>query len=71
MPAPSIEGRRFRDVTDDRSGDVGPETIFEYHQDGDIVWARYVGGSINTRVPGGHASRGYPELPILPSHDGR
>ena len=46
MTAPNLEGRRFRDVTDDHAGDVGANTIFEYHQDGDIVWARYAGGSI-------------------------
>jgi len=46
MPAPSLEGRRFRDVTDDHAGDVGADTIFDYHQDGEIVWARYAGGSI-------------------------
>ena len=46
MTAPNLEGRRFRDVTDDHAGDVGADTIFDYHQDGDIVWARYVGGSI-------------------------
>lgn len=46
MAAPSLNGRRFRDVTDERAGDVGANTIFEYHQDGEIVWARYSGGSI-------------------------
>ena len=29
-----------------RGGEVGAETVFEYHQDGDLVWARYTGGSI-------------------------
>jgi len=46
MPAPSLEGRRFRDVTDDHAGDVGTDTVFDYHQDGEIVWAPYAGGSI-------------------------
>jgi hypothetical protein len=46
MTAPSLDGRRFRDVTGDRSGDVGADTVFEYHQDGDVVWARYFGGCI-------------------------
>ena len=46
MAAPSLDGRRFRDVTDDRTGDVGADTIFDYHQDGEVVWARYSGGRI-------------------------
>ena len=46
MTAPSLDGRRFRDVTVNRSGDVGTDTIFEYHQDGQVVWARYAGGDV-------------------------
>ena len=46
MTAPSLDGRRFADVTGDRTGDAGADTVFEYHQDGDVVWARYSGGSI-------------------------
>lgn len=46
MTAPSLDGRRFQDVTNRRAGDVGANTTFEYHQDGELVWARYSGGSI-------------------------
>lgn len=46
MSAPDLEGRRFRDMTDEHSGDVGADTVFEYHQDGELIWARYLGGSI-------------------------
>ena len=46
MPLPSLEGRVFADVTDEHAGDVGGDTRFEYHQDGDLVWARYHGGSV-------------------------
>lgn len=28
------------------SGDVGPDTRFRYHQDGDVVWATYGGGRV-------------------------
>ncbi len=28
------------------SGDVGPDTLFRYHQDGDVVWATYGGGRV-------------------------
>ena len=45
--APSLDGRTFIDVTGHRSGDVGDETRFEYHEvSDDVVWARYSGGAI-------------------------
>ena len=40
------EGRRFRSVANSRGGDVGAETTFDYHQEGDVVWATYAGGAI-------------------------
>ncbi|MGY0232569.1 hypothetical protein [Longispora urticae] len=41
-----LDGRVFRAVADVVGGDVGTDTVFEYHQDGDLVWASYSGGSI-------------------------
>lgn len=38
--------RRFRSIENSATGEVGAETIFTYHQSGDIVWAEYSGGSI-------------------------
>lgn len=47
MAARSLEGRRFRDVTPAHEGDVGDDTVFEYHEDGDgTIWARYQGGTV-------------------------
>ena len=46
MTATSLDGRRFSDVTDAPGGDVGADTIFEYHQIDDMVWARYAGGAV-------------------------
>jgi hypothetical protein len=43
---PSLDGRRFVDATVDHAGDVGADTRFEYHEEGDVVWARYLGGVI-------------------------
>jgi hypothetical protein len=40
------EGRIFRSISNSRFGEVGEETIFHYHQDQDIVWGEYSGGSI-------------------------
>lgn len=34
MTAPSLDGRRFRDVSEEPNGHVGTGTVFEYHQDG-------------------------------------
>lgn len=40
------EGRVFRSVANSEGGDVGGETTFHYHQEGDTVWATYSGGAI-------------------------
>lgn len=42
----SLDGRVLVDVTNDPVGDVGSNTRFEYHQDGDLIWARYSGGAV-------------------------
>lgn len=42
----SYDDRRFRSVANSETGEVGAETIFHYHQDGDVVWAEYSGGEI-------------------------
>jgi hypothetical protein len=43
----SLDGRRLRDVTADPAGDVGRETVFEYHEEpGGMVWARYEGAMV-------------------------
>lgn len=47
MAAPSLDGRRFRDATPAPVGDVGGDTVFEYHEEpGGTVWARYQGGAV-------------------------
>lgn len=43
---PSLGGRRFMPVAVGGDGEVGDGTVFEYHQDGDLVWACYSGGRI-------------------------
>jgi hypothetical protein len=43
---PSLDGRRFRSSAHVPSGDVGPATVFDYRQDGDVVHASYSGGDI-------------------------
>ncbi len=50
--APSVEygGRRFRSVENAASGEVGPETVFKYRQDGDVVRATYEGGGVRSGV---------------------
>jgi len=42
----SYDKRKFISATNSASGDVGAETVFHYHQDGEIVWAEYAGGNI-------------------------
>jgi len=40
------EGRTFASVANTANGDVGSETIFHYHQEGELVWADYAGGAV-------------------------
>ena len=41
-----LEGKVFRSVSNTANGEVGTETLFYYHQDGNRVWAEYRGGII-------------------------
>ncbi len=45
-PRISYDGRTFRAVSNSATGQVGGETSFHYHQQGDVVWAEYAGGQI-------------------------
>ena len=57
-PAPDVrkdspvgyDGRRFRSVENSETGEVGPETVFSYGQDGDVVSATYGGGGVRSGV---------------------
>src|SRR5262245_18718482 len=46
MPFPSLEGRRYRGAVTSATGEVGEETLFEYHERDGVVWARYEGGAV-------------------------
>ena len=41
-----LDGRRFRAISNSSSGDSDGDTVFEYHQDGAVVWATYAGGGV-------------------------
>lgn len=46
-PPPAQAGDATAAVVEtERSGDVGPDTRFRYHQAGDVVWATYGGGRV-------------------------
>ncbi len=45
-PTISYDGRRFRAIQNSPTGEVGEETVFEYHQEGHVVWATYRGGAV-------------------------
>jgi hypothetical protein len=40
------DGRLFRSVANTPNGEVNADTLFEYHQSDDLVWATYHGGEI-------------------------
>ena len=42
----NYDGRTFRSIENTDNGEVSGETVFHYHQKGDLVWAEYSGGSI-------------------------
>src|SRR5262245_25924380 len=46
MAEESLDVRRFRAVSQVDGGDVGTDTIFEYHRDTDLAWAQYAGGVV-------------------------
>lgn len=50
MSTISYDNRKFRSVENTANGEVSGDTLFQYHQDGDIVWATYKGGSVHFGV---------------------
>lgn len=42
----NYDGRRFRSTENASTGEVSAETLFHYHQEGDVVWGTYSGGAI-------------------------
>src|SRR5688500_5297690 len=46
MMSINYNDKRFRSIRNSGSGEVGADTIFHYHQHGNIVTAEYSGGDI-------------------------
>jgi hypothetical protein len=46
MGAITVEGRTFRGLHNVTHGEVSAETVFRYHQRGDVIWATYEGGEV-------------------------
>jgi hypothetical protein len=42
----NFDGRRFRACENSATGEVSQATLFDYHQDGNVVWGSYAGGGI-------------------------
>ena len=42
----SLDGRFFTAIENSESGEVSSETVFSYHQKGNVIWAEYSGGSV-------------------------
>lgn len=42
----NLEGKISASISNAENGEVNDETLFHYHQEGDIVWAEYEGGPI-------------------------
>lgn len=46
MKTIDYDGRRFRATENTDNGEVSNETLFDYRQEGAIVWATYRGGAV-------------------------
>jgi hypothetical protein len=42
----SLDGRKFCVAEMGAEGEAGSDTVFEYHEQDGIVWARYTGGAV-------------------------
>ena len=42
----SLDGRRFRVSAMGVEGEASDATVFEYHEQDGVVWARYEGGAV-------------------------
>jgi len=42
----NLNGKKFKSISNSNNGEVSSNTIFEYHQNGNVVWATYQGGEI-------------------------
>lgn len=42
----NYNGKKFRSVSNSPTGEVSSQTVFHYHQLGELVWAEYSGGEI-------------------------
>ncbi len=43
---PSLDGRVFNVSDMGAAGEASAATMFEYHEDNGLVWARYQGGAV-------------------------
>ncbi|HEU0304927.1 MAG TPA: hypothetical protein VFR32_10145 [Gaiellaceae bacterium] len=46
IESPSLEGRSFRYAEMGAQGEGSDATVFEYHEQDGVVWARYEGGAV-------------------------
>jgi len=42
----NLDGKIFTTLSNTSNGEVGQDTLFYYHQEGDMVWAEYSGGEV-------------------------
>lgn len=42
----NYDGRKFISKQNTENGEVSSDTVFQYHQKGDLVWGEYTGGSV-------------------------
>ena len=42
----NYDNKKFRSVSNTDNGEVSGDTLFHYHQEGELIWGEYSGGEI-------------------------
>lgn len=42
----NLNGKRFKSISSSNNGEVSSNTLFEYRQKGNVIWATYQGGAV-------------------------
>jgi hypothetical protein len=58
----TLDGRRFSPPDNVTGGDVGVGTVFEFHQDEDMIWGTYDGGRVRKGFLVGTSNGSYAEF---------
>ena len=66
----NLDNKTFTSLSNSENGEVTKETVFQYHQEGSLIWAEYSGGEIVKgfllgKSENGELNFGYQHMNIL------